>query len=142
MQRPGVKLTPSRPSNALMAAYHWPGNVRELENVLERAIVLSNKPVIDEEDLTIDLRRTSKTLAAPKRCRAPLPPRSSIRPPQSGPSITARRATQFDREYLLSLIEQAGGNMTRASQVSGISRRNLYEKLEKVGLSEDLIKKR
>ena len=140
MQRPGLKLTEG--AIEALQAYHWPGNIRELENVLERAIVLSKAPVIDVEDLTIDLRR----LARPTQTGTPAPagaPRPAAALATQRWSVDYHQARdRFDREYLLNLIEQAGGNMTRASQSSGISRRNLYEKLEKLGLSEDLIKKR
>ena len=37
--------------------YAWPGNVRELENVLQRAIVLSENNIIDEENIMIDLNK-------------------------------------------------------------------------------------
>lgn len=40
----------------LMQAYHWPGNVRELKNVLERAVLIGEKAVLDAEDLLIDRR--------------------------------------------------------------------------------------
>ena len=35
--------------------YYWPGNVRELENVIERSMVLANDPVLDAEDIRLDL---------------------------------------------------------------------------------------
>ena len=38
----------------LIRNYNWPGNVRELENVLQRALVLSNKKVINKSDIMID----------------------------------------------------------------------------------------
>ncbi|MBH43540.1 MAG: AAA family ATPase, partial [Rickettsiales bacterium] len=38
----------------LIRNYTWPGNVRELENVLQRALVLSNKKVINKSDIMID----------------------------------------------------------------------------------------
>ena len=38
----------------LIRNYTWPGNVRELENVLQRALVLSNKKVINKNDIMID----------------------------------------------------------------------------------------
>ena len=37
---------------------------------------------------------------------------------------------------------ESGAAMTRAAEISGISRRNLYEKLERVGLAEELVRKR
>ena len=41
----------------VLTSYDWPGNVRELENVLQRAIVLSENNVIDENDIMIDLNK-------------------------------------------------------------------------------------
>ena len=44
----------SKKTQATLKAYSWPGNVRELENVLQRALVLSNNVVIHEKDIMID----------------------------------------------------------------------------------------
>ena len=41
----------------ILTDYDWPGNVRELENVLQRAIVLSENNIIDEGDIMIDLNK-------------------------------------------------------------------------------------
>ncbi|MEN6627891.1 MAG: sigma-54 dependent transcriptional regulator [Candidatus Sumerlaeia bacterium] len=132
MMRPDITLTPAA-MNALKA-YNWPGNIRELENVLERAVVLSRGPLIDVGDLTLDLRPGAEPGAGAGSAHK----ESAHRWP-----IDYRQARDhFDREYLLNLVDLAGGNITRAAQLSGISRRNLYEKLEKVGLADDLIKKR
>jgi len=49
LKRPGLHLAPE--TLALLQQYAWPGNVRELENVLERAVVLSNGEAIQPEDL-------------------------------------------------------------------------------------------
>ena len=114
--------------------YDWPGNIRELENVLERAVVLTNGPVIDEENLTLDARRLGES--------EPARPAGPSGPGTRWPIDYRRSRDQFEREYLLSLVNQAGGNMTRAAELSGISRRNLYDKLQRVGLADDLIKKR
>ena len=41
----------------ILTDYAWPGNVRELENVLQRAIVLSENNIIDGENIMIDLNK-------------------------------------------------------------------------------------
>jgi two-component system NtrC family response regulator len=134
MKRPGLRLTPE--AIAALQAYHWPGNVRELENVIERAVVLTSESVIDVRDLAIDLRETQPLVAVPGSS-APIAGNDSAWP------IEYRDARdRFEREYLTQLLERAQGNISRAAQISGISRRNLYDKLEKVGLSEELLKHR
>lgn len=130
MMRPEIELTPA--AMAALKSYNWPGNIRELENVLERAVVLSRGPLLDVSDLTLDLRREDEANSADARTEAA----------RRWPIDYRQARDHFDREYLLNLIDLAGGNITRAAQLSGISRRNLYEKLEKVGLADDLIKKR
>ena len=44
----------SKDAQKILTDYSWPGNVRELENVLQRAIVLSNKKIINDKDIMID----------------------------------------------------------------------------------------
>lgn len=44
----------SKDAQKILTNYSWPGNVRELENVLQRAIVLSNKKIINDKDIMID----------------------------------------------------------------------------------------
>ncbi len=44
---------------------------------------------------------------------------------------------RFEREYLLSIIETAKGNISEAARISGISRRHFYEKLEKLNIKTD-----
>jgi len=43
----------------ILISHEWPGNVRELENVLQRAIVLSEENIIDEKDIMIDVKNSS-----------------------------------------------------------------------------------
>ncbi len=148
LARPGLYLTDE--AACILQDYDWPGNVREMENVLERAVVLSKDDKIDVKDLAVDLRNQA------------MPLQEEIRKPDgegmvtSGPGglqagqavsgeipINYRQARhEFDRGYLLSLIDRAGGNITRAAKLSGISRRNLYDKLNKVGLADQVIRKR
>jgi DNA-binding NtrC family response regulator len=146
--RPGLHITDD--AIGVLQDYDWPGNVRELENVLERAVVLSRDEEIGMEDLAMDLRRRAmpvqETVLKPTAGEEPADDPGGVSPEQTGRDeilINYREARDhFERRYLLSLIDRAGGNMTRAAKLSGISRRNLYDKLEKVGLAEQVIRKR
>ena len=49
----------SKDAQKLLREYSWPGNVRELENVLQRAIVLCEKNIIEDKDIMIDVSKQS-----------------------------------------------------------------------------------
>jgi DNA-binding NtrC family response regulator len=91
--------------------YSWPGNVRELENVVERAVILCDGGKIAPEDLSIPVDVSSKVKSAQ-------------------PSLE-----EWEREYILRVLNEAGGNQSRASQILGIDRKTLYLKLKKYGIN-------
>jgi two-component system NtrC family response regulator len=90
-------------------AYHWPGNVRELRNVLERALLLSDAPVLRREDLHFDVPE-----AAPAQA------------PGAAPGITLRDA---ERGHIARVLDAHGWKVDLAAQALGISRSTLYEKI-------------
>jgi len=96
-----------------LQSYPWPGNVRELENVVERALLLSTHGVITPESLPARLH--GKPLLEPGGF-VPLD-------------------TMIDR-YVQQVLEHTGGNMTRAAQILGISRRTLHRMAERERQSE------
>ncbi len=100
----GVSL--SREAEAALAAYSWPGNVRELRNVLERARVLSQKPVLEAEDLRLDSR------------------------PGSEPDELLT-LEDLERRHIERALQRAGGKVTRAAEMLGIARSSLYQKLQR-----------
>ena len=112
-----VELSPAAVS--ALIAYRWPGNVRELENTIERLVVFSRGSVIDAADLPF--KATGPDLH--ERLFADLPSLDEI-----------------ERRYLLHVIEQVGGNRTRAAEVLGIDRRTLYRMAERfsIDLKEDI----
>jgi DNA-binding NtrC family response regulator len=112
-----VELSPAAIS--ALTSYRWPGNVRELENTIERLVVFSRGSVIDVADLPF--KATGPDLH--ERLFADLPSLDEI-----------------ERRYLLHVIEQVGGNRTRAAEVLGIDRRTLYRMAERfsIDLKEDI----
>jgi DNA-binding NtrC family response regulator len=112
-----VELSPAAIS--ALTAYRWPGNVRELENTIERLVVFSRGSVVEAADLPF--KSTGPDLH--ERLFADLPSLDEV-----------------ERRYLLHVIEQVGGNRTRAAEVLGIDRRTLYRMAERfsIDLKEDI----
>jgi len=117
--RAGRRVELSHSAISALTAYRWPGNVRELENTIERLVVFSRGSVIDVSDLPF--KATGPDLH--ERLFADLPSLDEI-----------------ERRYLLHVIEQVGGNRTRAAEVLGIDRRTLYRMAERfsIDLKEDI----
>lgn len=95
--------------------YSWPGNVRELENVIERAITLSQGDVITCEDLPerIRLQQTYDT------------------PPLSADDLAEifsglPNLDEIERRYILHVLEATGNNRKRTAEILGINRKTLY----------------
>jgi two-component system response regulator GlrR len=101
--------------------YCWPGNVRELENLLYRECLLS-----DESELRI---------VAPDRSlrqQAPQPDAPTADSGQIQYKLARSRALEeFDRAYLVRLLDQAQGNVTRAAALAGKERRALGKLLKR-----------
>lgn len=98
--------------------YRWPGNVRELRNVVERALVLGDGPVLEADDLPPEL-----VLAAGPG-RGPTPTASPATPAQ------IRTLAELEREAIEAALEATGGNKARAAALLGIDRTTLYRKLK------------
>ena len=101
----------------------WPGNVRQLENVIERAVVLSNSEAIDHTDLPATLGPATSDITAP-------PTNGDV-----GPPLPLKEALIAPEKRI---IEQAlafcDGNRERAAVVLGINRSTLFHKLKKLGI--------
>lgn len=89
--------------------YNWPGNVRELTNVLERAVTLAPKNVIQMKDLPLSFEKRSKT----------------------SKNRHLLSLLEIEREHILYVLDAVNGNISKASKILGISRPKLYRKMEK-----------
>ena len=124
----GGKQTPPRnfrlSANAqeTLLRYRWPGNVHELMNALERGVALTATDVIDTDALPPQLRdqKNDDALA----------------------SAAARRLTlaELEREYIERILDDEGGNKTRAAQRLGLDRKTLYRKLDEYGRGTNVTK--
>lgn len=110
-----------------LLAYDWPGNVRQLENVVQRALAVSDGTKIGVAAFTEELTAIAQR-SAPNLKLEGLTYREML--------DTARdRAT---REYLVALMKELGGNVTQAAERAGIERESMHRLLKKHGVrSED-----
>jgi two-component system response regulator PilR (NtrC family) len=100
-----------------LMAYDWPGNVRELESVIERALLLGEGDLIVPADLPASLRSGAGALR-----RA-----MDLEIPDTGIDLEA-----VERSLILKALDKAGGNVTRAARLLGLSRRTLQYRIEKM----------
>ncbi|HXJ79992.1 MAG TPA: sigma 54-interacting transcriptional regulator, partial [Candidatus Methylomirabilis sp.] len=103
-------------AEAHLLAYPWPGNIRELANVIERAALFTDTPVLTAESLG-PLDAEGAGAATP-----PLPPETA----------TSREEAQ--RQHLLTALEQTGWNISHTAARLRITRHTVYARLEKFGL--------
>jgi DNA-binding NtrC family response regulator len=106
---------------AALERHPWPGNARELANALERAVALSDRDVLEVEDLPPGILRAGQAEEL----------RESVR---SGAIGVEAAAAGFERELLLEALERCGWNQTRAAEQLQITRRALKLKMDRHGL--------
>jgi DNA-binding NtrC family response regulator len=107
MNRPAQRI--SEEAMRVLADYHWPGNVRELENAIERAMVLTTGAVIEAGNLPI-----------------------AVATPTASPE--GERLEDVERKHIVKILEETGGNLSRAARILDIDRTTLYGKLKQYGL--------
>lgn len=96
----------------LLIGSSWPGNVRQLENVIERAVALSQRDEIRSEDLPLSLKDE--------------PNLEWIR----FASEQEMTVSELEKSYILHVLDQEKGNKSRAATKLGLDRKTLYRKLE------------
>ena len=128
MGRQGLKL--SAQSNHALQGYPWPGNVRELENAMQRALLLSDGDLIEPNDIELHGSEPSSSSGAPTANLAaggtPLAYSSDTESTTSG----AQDMDSIEREHILKVLKQVGGNRKDAINILGLSERALRYKLK------------
>ena len=99
--------------------YSWPGNVRELQNTIESAVTMANEDIISDDLILPALNDEVNDLKPLKDAKE-----------------------NFEKNYLLQLIELTEGNMAQAARLAGKYRADLYELLKKYDLKPSNFRKK
>ncbi len=91
-----------------LVAYKWPGNIREIKSVIHKAMIFAESEIIGIDDL---------------------PPH--IPAPSKGMPKQPKTLEDVEKEHILRVLKEVGGNQTRASEMLGINRKTLYKKIHK-----------
>jgi DNA-binding NtrC family response regulator len=101
----------SRSTLETMQRYDWNGNVRELENVVERAVILSDAEILEPEDLP------ESVIEGPNRKGALVI------------NVPVMTLEELEREYIMRVLTHTSWQKKRASEILGINASTLYRKL-------------
>jgi two-component system response regulator HydG len=96
----------------------WPGNVRELENFVERLVIFAIADEIGAEDVQQAQRQVG-----------------AVVPDLEHPAI---RLKEVERDQILKVLKEAGGNRTLTAKRLGIERKTLYMKARRLGIDLNL----
>jgi transcriptional regulator with GAF, ATPase, and Fis domain len=101
-----------------LARHRWSGNVRELRNYLERCVALGEQPPVDDE------------LALDEHGGVRIDPHQPIR------AMREQWLSVLERKYVEEVLKLAGGNVTQAAKLAGISRVQLWRLLQRHGVRQ------
>lgn len=114
----GLRCSISAQAMSRLESYDWPGNVRELKNVVSRAMVLEERPLLEFEG--IDL--------------TPSRPRPEVAPSNDSQVETLE---SIERRTILKTIERMGGDKLGAARMLGIGKTTIFRKLKQYGLASN-----
>ena len=115
----------ARDARDQLVAYAWPGNVRELRNAIERAVILADGGYIRSEHLPV----------TGFRGHGPAHPADAADAPAAFPAGGVNLEA-IEKSLVVKALDQARHNKTRAAKLLGLTRAQLYSRIEKYGLAE------
>lgn len=117
-----VQLSPAAMQK--LVGHDWPGNIRELEGVIHRAVVLCSRPVVGVSDIDFNLDQMEAEL------------------PQSlWKDAKQTVVEQFERSYLVNLLDTHRGNLTQAAREAGKERRSFQRLVKKYQINREQFRK-
>lgn len=98
----------------ILMSYAWKGNVRELENMIERAMILCDRPIITADNLPTALRDHNETMEI---------------------EDTLKKAMKkYERDHIIAVLKKTGNNKRKTAKRLEISESSLYRKMEVLGI--------
>jgi DNA-binding NtrC family response regulator len=91
--------------------YAWPGNVRELQHAVEKAVILADKTILDEDSFSLE--RNTKF---------------------SKGSYPVKTLDEMEKEMIKACLRNEKGNMSAVAKKLGITRQTLYNKMKRYGI--------
>jgi len=133
-ERQGIKLRRyTAEARQAMLEYPWPGNVRELENAIEYSLAIGVGEELGLDDLPMEISASQMQ-----------PSTSDFKQVLEAYMNETVPLAEIEKRYILSVLQQFGGNQVRAAEALGIDRSKLYRRLKQYGvmavrfLQEDL----
>lgn len=108
-------------ARAIFLGYSWPGNVRELKNVIERAMIISDTDDIRPEHLPLEMVNENRL-------------QSGSAPLNRAMYSDNMTLEELEMAHIINVLEKVHGNKTKASNILGISRLTLREKIRRYNL--------
>jgi two-component system response regulator AtoC len=112
----GIPMSVAKDAMDCLLEYDYPGNVRELKNIIERASILAPEPQIQLSDLPSDLSR-------------------QVDDEGSRSLNLSKVVAEIEKETILKALVRSANSRTKAADLLGISRKNLWEKMKSYNIS-------
>ncbi|MCX5854244.1 MAG: sigma-54 dependent transcriptional regulator [Deltaproteobacteria bacterium] len=108
----------------IFICYGWPGNIRELENLMERLVVVARGDTIELEDIPAELKLAASVsqVSRPDTLEKPFK------------DVMKSHMEDVEKQAIIQCLEECGGNVTKAAQRLGLSRKGLQLKMIKYNL--------
>ena len=106
-----------------LVEYPWPGNVRELENSIEYAMAIGVGDQLEVNDLPDEICASAAS-----------PSNDTFREVLQAYMNDTVPLAEIEKRYILSVLQQFGGNQVRAAAALGIDRSKLYRRLKQYGV--------
>jgi two-component system response regulator AtoC len=104
-----------------LLAYPWPGNIRELEHLIERLILMADEPLLTMQFVPPEIAVSVAGPASPTEDQSETPGHDALK----------SHMEEMERQIIARCLEECGGNVTRAAERLGLSRKGLQLKMIK-----------